>query len=94
MKGSYDQGVFTITWDAQTEKLRAPDGKIYIPCCECSTVLACEENTVTIICPKCFGEDDLARLDGPVAEPALQEETWFEKNFVTVAGHIRKRPKL
>jgi hypothetical protein len=57
MKGSYDRGIFTITWDAQTEKLHAPDGKIYMPCSECSKVLVCEKNTTSIICNDCYGED-------------------------------------
>jgi hypothetical protein len=54
MKGSYDRGIFTITWDAQTEKLDAPDGKIYMPCSECSKVLVCEKNTTSIMCPECY----------------------------------------
>lgn len=83
MNGSYDRGVLTINWNAQTEQLDAPDGKIYMPCCECGTVLVCEENTVTIMCPKCFGDDpetsvppDFIWLDpedfGLITEPMYQ----------------------
>lgn len=49
-------GKVTITFDLNCERLAAPGGRQWLPCCECGHVEAVEPNVVSFFCGNCSQE--------------------------------------
>lgn len=76
MQGSSNRDTFTITWDAQSERLDAPNGKQYLPCEDCGTVLIEERNVVSALCSDCYS-----------GEPSDEEGSNYAEQFQYAAGY-------
>jgi hypothetical protein len=58
-------GRVTITFDLNCERLAAPGGRQWLPCCQCGQVEAVEPNVVSFFCGNCSQMVEYKSVDSP-----------------------------